>query len=95
MRDNEIMEVRVNKNANWYTARFTDITVIGSTVILENYFTSEKYIIDDIKFARKISMYLYQDETNGKFHWFERNDTIEKWVNQRKFSTKYDNVENR
>ena len=34
------MKVRRNKNANWYTVRFTDITVIGSTVILENYFTS-------------------------------------------------------
>ena len=89
------MEVRLNKNANWYTASFTDITVIGSTVILENYFTSEKYIIEDKKIATKISMYLYRDEKNGKFHWFEMNDRIEKWVNNRKFNKKYDNVENR
>ena len=91
------MEVRLmmNKNANWYTARFTDITVIGSTVILENYFTSEKYIIEDKKFATKISMYLYRDEKNGKFHWFEMNDRIERWANNRKFNKKYDSVENR
>ena len=87
--------LRLNKNSNWYTARFTDITVIGSTVILENYFTKEHFVIEDIKFARKISMYLYTDEKNGKFHWFEMNDRIEKWVNNRKFSKKYDNVENR
>ena len=87
--------LRLNKNANWYTARFTDITVIGSTVILENYFTSEKYIIEDKKFATKISMYLYRDEKNGKFHWFEMNDRIERWANNRKFNKKYDNVENR
>ena len=49
---------KLNKNVNWYTARFTDITVVGSTVILENYFTSERYIIEDKKFAKKISMYL-------------------------------------
>ena len=83
----------LNKNANWYTARFTDITVIGSTVILENYFTSEKYIIEDKKFATKISMYLYRDEKNGKFHWFE--GKIERWTNNRKFNKKYDNIENR
>ena len=87
--------LKINKNANWYTARFTDITVIGSTVILENYFSSEKYIIADKKFATKISMYLYSDEKNGKFHWYEMNNRIEKWVNNRKFSKKYDNVENR
>ena len=87
--------LRLNKNANWYTARFTDITVSEErgVVVLENNFTSEKYIIEDKKFATKISMYLY--EKNGKFHWFEMNDRIEKWVNNRKFSKKYDNVENR
>ena len=89
--------LRLNKNANWYTARFTDITVSEKRgeVVLENYFTSEKYIIEDKKFATKISMYLYRDEKNGKFHWFEMNDRIEKWANNRKFSAKYDNVENR
>ena len=87
--------LKINKNANWYTARFTDITVIGSTVILENYFTNERFVIEDKKFALKISMYLYKDETNGKFHWFEMNDRIERWANNRKFSKKYDNVENR
>ena len=71
------------------------LTIIGSKVVLENYFTSEKYIVEDKKFSTKISMYLYRDETNGKFHWFEMDDRIEKWVNNRKFNKKYDNVENR
>ena len=84
--------LRLNRNANWYTARFTDITVLGSTVVLENYFSGEKYIIADKKFAMKISMYLFRDEKNGEFHWFENG--VEKWVNNRK-SNKYDNVENR
>lgn len=83
--------MKLNKNSNWYTARFTNITVIGNTVILENYFTSEKYTIEDKKFAMKISMYLYKDEKNGKFHWFG----IERWANNRKFNKKYDNIENR
>ena len=87
--------MKLNKNSNWYTARFTNITVIGNTVILENYFTSEKYIIEDRKFALKISMYLYSDEKSGKFHWYENEYKIEKWVNNRKFNKKYDNIENR
>ena len=85
--------VPLNKNSNWYTTRFTDITIFENTVILENYFTGERYIIEDNKFAKKISMYLYSDEKNGKFHWYV--NRIEKWVNNRKFSKKYDNIENR
>ena len=86
--------IPLNKNSNWYTARFTDITVIGNTVIFENYFTSEKHIIEDKKFATKISMYLYSDQKNGKFHWYEMNNRIEKWVSNRKTCNKYDNIEN-
>lgn len=87
--------IPLNKNSNWYTARFTDITVIGSTVIFENYFTNERYIIYDKKLATKISMYLYSDEKSGKFHWYEMNNRIEKWINHRRFSKIYDNIENR
>lgn len=85
--------IPLNKNSNWYTARFTDITVYEKkgVVVLENYFTSEKHIIENKKFATKISMYLYSDEKNGKFYWYE-NNKIEKWINNRKFSVKYDNV---
>ena len=90
-----ILIMKTNKNSNWYVKRFTNITIIENTIILENYFTSEKYVIEDNKFAKKISMYLYSDENNGKFHWYEMNNRIEKWVNNRKFSNKYDNIENR
>lgn len=84
-----------NKNSNWYTARFTDIEIIQNKVILENYYTGEKYCINDKKFATKISMYLYGDEKNGKLHWYEQNNIIEKWVSNRKYNKKYDNIENR
>ena len=46
--------IPLNKNSNWYLARFTDITIIGSTVIFENYFTNERYVIYDKKLATKI-----------------------------------------
>ena len=92
----ESYEIPTNKNANWYTARFTDITIFkNNKVILENYYTDEKYIIDDKKFAEKISFYLYNDEKNGIFHWYEMDNEAEKWVNNRKFSKIYDNLENR
>jgi hypothetical protein len=79
-----------------YTARFTDITIFkNNKVILENYYTDEKYSIEDKKFAEKISFYLYSDEKNGIFHWYEMGNEIEKWMNNRKFSKIYDNLENR
>ena len=91
------MEVRLNKNANWYTARFTDIAVSEKrgVVVLENYFTKEHYVINDIKFARKISYYLYGYGCISKGIEVKDVADFSIWTNQRKFSAKYDNVENR
>ena len=89
--------LKLNKNSNWYTARFTDITVSEKrgVVVLENYFTKERYVIDDIKFAGKISYYLYGYACIHK--GIECKDVADFtiWTNQRKFSVKYDDVENR
>lgn len=85
--------IPLNKNSNWYTTRFTDITIIGSKVVLENYFTGECIIEDNKKFARKISMYLHSDGKST--HWYEMGNRIERWVCNRKFSKIYDNIENR
>ena len=91
--------LRLNKNANWYTARFTDITVSEKRgeVVLENYFTKEHFVIKDIKFARKISYYLYGYGHGCISKGIEVKDVADFsiWTNQRKFSAKYDNVENR
>ena len=88
--------LRLNKNANWYAVRFTDITVSEKrgVVVLENYFTKEHYVIDDMKFAGKISYYLWYGCIPKGIEVKDVADfTI--WTNQRKFSAKYDNVENR
>ena len=91
--------LKINKNANWYTARFTDITVSEKrgVVVLENYFTKEHYLIEDIKFAKKISYYLYGYGYGRISKGIEVKDVADFsiWTNQRKFSAKYDNVENR
>ena len=87
--------LRTNKNSNWYTARFTDIAVSEKrgVVVLENYFTKEHYVINDKMFARKIGYYLYGCISKG----IELKDVADFsiWTNQRKFSKKYDDIENR
>ena len=91
--------IRINKNSNWYTARFTDIAVSEKrgVVVLENYFTKEHYVINDIMFARKIGCYLYGYGYGRISKGIECKDVADFtiWTNQRKFSAKYDNAENR
>ena len=89
--------IRLNKNANWYTARFTDLAVSEKrgVVVLENYFTGERYVINDITFARKIGYYLYGYSCISKGIEVKDVSDFTIWTNQRKFSAKYDNAENR
>lgn len=85
----------LNKNSNWYTARFTDITLSEKRgiVVLENYFTGEKIRIKDKKSAEKIGFYLYSNPEKGINTTYVSDFQI--WSNQRAFNKKYDNVENR